>query len=231
MQTNPNDQTPSGLLLINKPEGITSFDCIRRLRRTLGMKKIGHAGTLDPAARGLMLLLVGSATKQAERFSKLDKTYVAEITLGATSTTGDREGELTKIPNSKFPIPNSKDINAVLAQFTGQITQTPSMYSAIKIGGQEAYKRARRGETVEMPSRVVTIYDIQVLSYEYPLLQIETRVSSGTYIRSLAADIGEKLGTGAYLSALQRTSVGDLLLGDAIELDAATIEDLIPVTP
>ncbi len=218
-----------GLLLINKPIGMSSFDCIRRLRRTTGVRKIGHAGTLDPAASGLMLMLFGTACKQAERFVKLDKTYIAEVTLGATSTTGDREGEITlKAQSSKLKAaPAMGDVRKAMSAFEGEITQIPSMYSAIKINGQEAYKRARRGETVEMPSRQVTIYDLKVIEYVYPKLNIEVSCSSGTYIRSLAADLGEALGTGAYLSNLVRSRAGDYSLDQAAELDNATTDRLI----
>lgn len=207
----------NGLLLVNKPAGITSFDCIRKLRRTTGVKKIGHAGTLDPAAHGLMLLLFGTACKQAQQFSKLDKTYIAQIELGKNSTTGDREGELTNISERQ---PDLEEIERTLKLFIGEITQTPSKYSAIKIDGQEAYKRARRGEEVTMPSRQVTIDSIDLLTYNYPYLEISADVSSGTYIRSLAEDIGEVLGTGAYLADLIRTSVGEYDLKDAVELDS-----------
>lgn len=210
----------NGLLLVNKPAGITSFDCIRKLRRTTGVKKIGHAGTLDPAATGLMLLLFGSACKQAQQFSKLDKTYIAQIELGKNSTTGDREGELTDVNNRE---PDKEEIERTLKLFMGEITQTPSKYSAIKIDGQEAYKRARRGEEVVMPSRQVKINSIDLLSYKYPYLEISADVSSGTYIRSLAEDIGIELGTGAYLTALERTSVGEYDLKDAVELDSNSI--------
>ncbi len=207
----------NGLLLINKPVGISSFDCIRRLRRTTGVRKIGHAGTLDPAAEGLMLMLFGTACKQASKFSKLDKTYLAEITLGATSTTGDREGVITA--DRRQQTVDRVEVEAVLGQFVGEIAQTPSIYSAIKINGQEAYKRARRGEAIEMPSRLITVYSLQFTTYDYPLLKIEAHVSSGTYIRTLAQDIGEKLGMGAYLSALTRTRVGKYTLEQAVELD------------
>jgi tRNA pseudouridine55 synthase len=212
----------NGLLLINKPIGITSFDCIRRLRRSTGVKKIGHAGTLDPAASGLMILLFGSACKQASQFSKLDKTYVAEITLGATSTTGDREGIITPViaSEARQSQPTEQELRDALAMFVGEITQTPSIYSAIKVAGKEAYKYARKGQQVEIPSRKVTVYSIKLLEYKYPIVRIEAKVSSGTYIRTLAQDIGYKIGTGAYLSALERTSIGSFSLDQVIELDS-----------
>jgi tRNA pseudouridine55 synthase len=211
----------NGLLLVNKPVGITSFDVIRQLRRLTGVKKIGHAGTLDPLASGLMLMLFGTACKQAQTFSKLDKTYLGELTLGFTSTTGDAEGE--KLVGSGR-VPTLAEIEGAAQQFKGEITQTPSQYSAIKINGTEAYKLARAGKTVEMPSRQVTINALRIVTYDYPKVTFIADVSSGTYIRSLAADIGEVLGTGAYLSGLQRTVVGEYQLAQAVDLTDATPE-------
>ncbi|HSX01239.1 MAG TPA: tRNA pseudouridine(55) synthase TruB [Candidatus Saccharimonas sp.] len=207
-----------GLLLVNKPLGMTSFDVIRRLRRQTGVRKIGHAGTLDPMASGLMLMLFGTACKQAQSYSKLDKRYVGEVTLGRTSSTGDREGELTPVSER---VPDAEEVAAALVKLTGQITQTPPAYSAIKINGREAYKRVRAGETVVMPSRTVTVYENQLLRYDYPVLELDSRVSSGTYIRTLAEDLGQLLGTGAYLSGLVRTEVGDYTLDEAVVLDEA----------
>jgi tRNA pseudouridine55 synthase len=219
---------PSGLLLIDKPAGITSFDIIRKLRQATGVRKIGHAGTLDPAATGLMLMLFGTATKQASKLSGLDKTYMAEMTLGVTSTTGDREGELTAASERQ---PMQEEVEAALRHFVGDITQTPSQYSAIKVGGVRAYKLARAGKDVTMPRRQVTVYDIKLLDYGYPIVRFEAKVSSGTYIRSLAEDIGQELTTGAYLSALQRTQVGDYQLSQASPLDAigSANFNLIPI--
>jgi tRNA pseudouridine55 synthase len=206
----------NGLLLVDKPLGITSFDVIRHLRRQTGVRKIGHAGTLDPLATGLMLMLFGTACKQAMSLTKLDKRYSAELTLGANSTTGDAEGD--KLPVSDIK-PSKEDVLDALAQFRGEITQIPSIYSAIKINGQEAYKHARAGRSVEMPSRQVTVYELELISYDYPIVKLEAKVSSGTYIRSLAEDLGAALKTGAYLSRLVRTEVGEYKLADAIQLE------------
>jgi tRNA pseudouridine55 synthase len=208
------------LLLVHKPLGISSFDVIRVLRRQTGVRKIGHAGTLDPLATGLMLMLFGSACKQAERLTKLDKRYIADITLGSESTTGDNEGK--KLPVSDR-VPSKSEVENALVQLTGQITQTPSMYSAIKINGKEAYKRARAGETVVMPSRQVTIHENVLINYEYPTMSLSSKVSSGTYMRTLAQDLGKLLGTGAYLSGLMRTEVGDYSLDNAVQLDSADV--------
>ena len=210
-----------GLLLVNKPVGITSFDVIRRLRRSTGVRKIGHAGTLDPAAGGLMLMLFGAGCKQAMRLTKLDKRYVADIRLGTSSTTGDREGELTAVSDR---MPKPAEVEAALRELTGEITQVPPAYSAIKINGREAYKRVRAGEQVEIPARQVTVYENRLVKYEYPNVEIDARVSSGTYIRTLAEDLGKLLGTGAYLNGLSRTEVGEYRLEDAVELEGADSE-------
>lgn len=207
-----------GLLLVDKPLGISSFDVIRALRRQTGVRKIGHAGTLDPLATGLMLMLFGKACKQAERLTKMDKRYIAQITLGANSSTGDGEGEKTPVSDA---VPSRSDIEAALIKLTGEISQTPPVYSAIKINGKEAYKRTRAGETVEIPSRQVTIYENVLITYEYPVLELSSKVSSGTYIRTLAEDLGRLLGTGAYLSGLVRTEVGEYSLDEAVVLDEA----------
>jgi tRNA pseudouridine55 synthase len=206
------------LLLINKPKGISSFDVIRRLRSITAKTKIGHAGTLDPLASGLMLMLLGDTTKQAAAFSGLDKTYIATVALGGVSSTGDSEGLLSDGSDRR---PSLEELERVLATFVGTITQTPPVYSAIKIAGREAYKRARAGETFEMPKRHVTVYKIRLLDYKYPEVKIETEVSSGTYIRTLAEDIGAALGTGAYIAELTRTAVGDFLLSQSLDLNQA----------
>lgn len=208
----------NGLLLVNKPVGISSFDVIRALRRQTGVRKIGHAGTLDPLASGLMLMLFGTACKQAQGLTKLDKRYEAVARLGMTSTTGDEEGEKA---SGTDRVPTPEEVAAVLKELTGELTQVPSAYSAIKINGQEAYKRMRAGEEVVMPSRQVTVYENTLQEYVYPSVSFEAHVSSGTYIRSLAQDMGDKLGTGAYLTGLVRTQIGNYFLSDAVILDEA----------
>jgi tRNA pseudouridine55 synthase len=200
----------NGILLVDKPEGWTSHDVVAKLRGIIKFEtgqriKIGHTGTLDPAATGLLVLVLGSYTKRAGEFSKLDKVYEAELTLGVTSSTGDKEGKLEKISDEQ---PEKTAVEAVLARFEGEILQKPHIYSAVKINGQRAYKAARAGKTVEIEPRPVKIYGITDVNYDYPKLSFTCSVSSGTYIRSLAEDIGQALGTGAYLSALRRTQVG-----------------------
>lgn len=206
-----------GIILVDKPPNMSSFGVVARVRRQLSQHyghkmKVGHTGTLDPFATGLMILVVGNECKNADKYSKLDKTYNATIVLGQTSTTGDPEGEIERVSDKKVAHP---DIEAVIEQFRGTIAQTPPAYSAIKINGQRAYKLAREGKSVDMPERQVTIHSLEITNYEYPYLQIETHVSSGTYIRTLAQDIGEKLGTGAYCSELKRTIIGKYDLRDA----------------
>lgn len=203
---------------MDKPAGISSFGVVARVRRYLTQQaghrvKVGHCGTLDPFATGLLILVSGKFTRRAGEFSGLDKVYSATIRLGATSTTGDPEGEITKHQVGK--IPALADIERVIADFTGEIIQTPPAYSAIKVNGQRAYRLARAGQEVDMPSRQVIIYWIRLVSYHYPDLVIETKVSSGTYIRSLAADIGQALGTGAYTTSLRRLSIGDYAVDKA----------------
>ncbi|MDO8512325.1 MAG: tRNA pseudouridine(55) synthase TruB [bacterium] len=211
----------NGFLLVDKPGGFTSHDVVAVARRMLKIKKIGHAGTLDPMATGLLILGVGSATKKLGNIIGLPKTYTAEITLSATSTTDDREGVINELQmmNDELRIPTNEEITMTIKKFIGEQQQVPPQFSAIKINGQCAYKKARQGETVELKPRTITIYDIKLISYEYPLINIETGVSSGTYIRSLARDIGQTLKTGAYLSKLERTSIGEFKLNDAVILE------------
>lgn len=214
-----------GILLINKPKGWTSHDVVAKIRGQLkgetGQKvKVGHAGTLDPMATGLLIILLGSYCKKAAEFSKLDKIYEAEIMLGADSTTDDAEGIITKKSARK---PTRQEIKAALDKFIGQIRQIPPAFSAIKVDGQRAYKLARQGKEVKMEPRKVQIYQITDLKYDYPKLSFITEVSSGTYIRSLARDIGETVRTGAYLSALHRTQVGQFDVKDALKIDSLTL--------
>lgn len=199
------------VLLIDKPAGMTSFGVVARLRRVLtqaaGKKvKVGHTGTLDPFATGLMIIVTGKKCREADTFTKLDKWYEAEIMLGEVSTTGDPEGELTRVSARQ---PSRSEIEAVLSTFVGEIKQRPPIFSAIKINGRRAYQLARQGQLVDMPERTVSIYALELVTYEYPRLVIRAHVSSGTYIRSLAVDIGQKLGTGAYCRQLRRQAIAE----------------------
>ncbi len=209
------------VLLVDKPAGITSFGVVARVRRKLseqlGKKaKVGHTGTLDPFATGLMIIVTGKECRNAANYSKLDKEYEATIILGQTSSTGDPEGEITSVSDIQ---PTRVQVEAALAQFTGEITQRPPMFSAIKINGRRAYDLARKGEVVEMPERQVTIYSLELIDYDYPAIRIRTHVSSGTYIRTLAEDIGSALETGAYCSELRRTKVAEFSVADATPVE------------
>ena len=211
---------PDQIILIDKPAGISSFGVVavvrRYLTRLLGRRvKVGHCGTLDPFATGLLILVSGRNTRRAGEFSGLDKVYQATIRLGARSTTGDPEGEITE---SHSKPPNLERIREVLSQFTGQIQQVPPSYSAIKVNGRRAYQLARAGKPVALSPRTVQVYSIELVSYSYPELTIKTKVSSGTYIRSLASDMGERLGTGAYTVALRRLSIGSYDVAQAHHL-------------
>ncbi len=209
------------ILLIDKPDQMSSFGVVARVRRVLSEKagkkvKVGHTGTLDPFATGLLILLVGKGTKRSNEFLKLDKWYEATIRLGAKSTTGDPEGEISVFD---VPEPDFEEVKKVVQSFQGKIQQRVPNFSAVKINGQRAYKLAREGKEVEMPVREVEIFQIEILDYKWPELKIRCHVSSGTYIRTLGEDIGEKLGVGGYLTQLRRTKVGEYSVRDAIFLD------------
>lgn len=220
----------SGRILIDKPAGITSFGVVARVRRVLKQKlnkkkiKVGHTGTLDPFATGLLVLLYGKETKNAMNLTKLDKVYEAEFTLGQISSTGDPEGEISK--SSNFQIPTIEQIqNKINRNFLGKIEQTPPAFSAIKIDGRRAYDLARKGADFKIPKRTVEILSFEILDYNFPILKVRTHVSSGTYIRSLAEDLGDKLGCGAYCSKLRRTKIANLDVSNAIKLEDLGIKD------
>lgn len=258
----------SEIILIDKPSGMSSFGVVARVRRVLTEEenqcrlavahqtgrlyqrvkrvKVGHTGTLDPFATGLLILLTGENTKYANNFLKLDKEYIATLRLGAISTTGDPEGKITELWHESSTseacvvtpikeqqdgdiggkteqkickIPNKEVVENCVEKFVGENSQKVPKYSAVKINGERAYKLARAGKTLDMPIRKIMIYELEVLNYEWPQLVLRTKVSSGTYIRALAEDIGEALGTGAYLTALRRTEVGQWQVRDAIPLE------------
>jgi tRNA pseudouridine55 synthase len=220
----------NGILLIDKPKGWTSFDAVNKVRRIIqysplnatGKKRfpVGHTGTLDPMATGLLVLLLGNYTKMAPGLTKLDKTYSVTMCLGQTSTTGDEEGEKTVASDAR---PLHDAIERTLQNYVGDTMQTPPSYSAIKVDGQRAYKLARAGKTPELKPRPVHIDKIVLTNYNYPYVDFVAAVSSGTYIRSLVEDIGKDLGTGAYMSGLRRLTVGKYRI-----IDAVSPEDLTP---
>ncbi len=253
------------ILLVDKPAGMSSFAVVARIRRILTEQmqedyvargltapkraKVGHAGTLDPFATGLLICLLGKGTKKAQEFLKKDKRYEATIKLGEVSTTGDVEGEISEyeflghrsphlslqggslssapvvaeIP--KNCIPEISSVNTIVQSFQGKIRQRVPAYSAVKINGRRAYELARKGVQVEMPEREVEIYEISVVDYEWPYLKIDCKVSSGTYIRALGEDIGKTLGVGGYLTELRRTEIGDFSVKDAVTLEELGIRD------
>ncbi len=216
-----------GILLIDKPADMTSFGVVARIRRVLTQAaskkvKVGHTGTLDPFATGLMIIVVGKECKNAGHYTKLDKVYEATIRLGQTSTTGDPEGDVAEINDT---VPSREDVEKVIAKFTGEIRQRPPIFSAIKINGQRAYKLARDGQEIEIPERSVTVHSLEITDYTYPELKIRTHVSSGTYIRSLASDIGLALGTGAYCTQLRRTEISEWSIDNAQTLAEFGVTD------
>lgn len=216
--------SPSGFLLVDKPIGPTSHDIVDVARRALRTRKIGHAGTLDPFASGLLILAVGKATKEISGFVGLDKAYEATLRLGARSDTMDRTGTVTEQP-ACAPVSQAA-FEAALANFRGAIDQIPPMYSAKKVGGRKLYELAREGVEIERKPVRVTVHELELVDYAWPIAQIHTRVSSGTYIRALADDIGTALGCGAYLEELRRTEVGPYHVKNAVRPDAITAEQV-----
>jgi len=224
---------PLGFININKPTGITSHGVAQKLKKIIGIRRIGHSGTLDPFASGVLVMAIGKATKLVEFLRKDDKTYEGVIRLGVTSDTYDSTGELTNTP-PPVPIPSGAQIESLLNQFTGEIEQMPPKFSAIKIKGTPAYKLARQGKEVALKPRPVTIHSLKMTEFRNPLIFVDIKCSARTYIRSLAHDIGQRLKTGAVLEALHRTQAGDFRIEKAVELDSITKENwrdyLLPVT-
>lgn len=213
----------AGLLLIDKPIGPTSHDVVGRVRRLANLRRVGHAGTLDPLAGGLLLLGLGPAARFLEYLVGLDKTYETTIRLGQSTTTYDAEGEVT----AERPVNSTlADVTAALDAFRGPLRQRVPSHSAVKRDGRPLYEHARRGETLDLPERAVVIYTLDLLAYEPPLLTLRVVCSSGTYIRSLAHDLGAALGCGGHVAALRRTAVGRFAVAEAIPLDALTPEAL-----
>ena len=208
-----------GLLLVDKPALLTSHDVIRQLRRLTGIRRIGHAGTLDPLATGLLLVCVGRATRLLEYLLDQPKSYEAVVRLGQRTDTFDAQGAIIAeaVVNA-----SAADIGHALEKFRGTILQRAPIYSAIKRDGQPLYKLARQGVAIERPEREVTIYDLALRSWESPYLELELTCSSGTYVRSIADDLGEVLGCGGHIIGLRRTAVGTFVIGEAAPLDSFT---------
>jgi len=209
-----------GIIIVNKPQGWTSFDVCAKIRGLSKTKKVGHSGTLDPNATGVLPIFLGKATKSIQRFMSGDKGYIAEMTLGIRTDTLDADGAI--MSNDKCQMTNDGNITELLKKYTGEILQTPPMYSAVKIAGKRLYKLARKGVTVKREPRKITIYSIKLLNFEAgdnPKVTIEVMCSKGTYIRQLASDMGDDLGCGAHLSKLMRTYARPFHITQAVNMD------------
>lgn len=212
-----------GVVLLDKPEGISSQTAVTLVKRAFDAEKAGHTGTLDPMATGLLPVCLGEATKYSQDLLNADKTYLATIRFGEKTTTGDAEGEVIEVREADFDVTDQKQLDVKLEQviqrFTGEIEQVPPMYSALKRDGKPLYEYARAGETLERVARKVTIHSLKWVKVDWPMAQLEVSCSKGTYVRTLAEDIGEFLGAGAHLTGLRREKVGHLSLGHGITLD------------
>ena len=222
------DRFATGVLNVNKPAGETSFSVVNRLRRLTGAHKVGHAGTLDPLATGVLPILFESATRLAEFALQLEKTYVADVQLGFETPTDDAESEPEAVGDPSHL--SAADVEAALRGFVGKILQQPPAYSAVKVEGTRSYRLARGGDTSRPPAREVEVYAAAITDFTPgpdAVARVEVRCSSGTYLRSIARDLGEKLGVGAYLGRLVRTAYGPLTLDGAIDLESLTTADAV----
>jgi tRNA pseudouridine55 synthase len=217
--------SPCGFLNVNKPQGITSRRALDRVGKVLGKAKLGHAGTLDPLATGVLVLCVGAATRLVEHVQRLAKTYRTTILLGARSDTLDADGQIVATPGAVAPA--EEQVRLAVAAQCGTIAQTPPAFSALKVAGQRAYRLARAGSAVELAARDVQIHRIEVVSYEWPRLALEIDCSSGTYIRSIARDLGEALGCGGLVETLMRTRIGPFRLEDALGIEQITAQSVL----
>ena len=208
-----------GIILVNKPEGATSHDVVDFIRKRFRIKKVGHAGTLDPMATGLLIILLGSFTKKSLSFSSLDKEYEAIMRLGISTDTGDKEGNVLEERDPGLFSESIKNIDDILSCFQGSIMQVPPMFSAKKVNGKKLYELARRGVSIKREPVSIVIKEIKRLSKDGPLVKIYVKCSKGTYIRQLAHDIGEKIGCGAHLVGLERIGIGDFSVRDALSAE------------
>lgn len=221
--------SPEGVLVVDKPAGMTSHDVVDEVRRRLSTRKVGHAGTLDPDATGLLVLGLGRATRLLSYAQQTPKRYRAVARFGATTTTQDASGEI--IAQRPAPI-DAATVKAALPAFTGAISQIPPMVSAVKVGGERLYAKARRGEQVERTARAVTVYDFGLVDFtpgDKPLATLDVSCSAGTYVRTLVHDLGEKLGCGAHLASLRRTETAGFTQEDAVALQTVGPEHLRPL--
>src|SRR5262245_10022337 len=213
-----------GLLNINKPRGKTSRWAVDQIKRLVRPDKVGHAGTLDPLATGVLVVCIGAATRLVDYVQQLPKRYRAEFLLGCTSPTEDVDGELYELTGP--PIPARAEIEQAAAKFVGEILQRPPVFSALKVSGRRAYELARKGRTVELQPRKVTIHRLELVDYAYPRLALDIECSSGTYVRSLGRDLAESLGTGAVMSALVRIAIGNFRLEESVHPEMLTGDHL-----
>lgn len=213
-----------GVLNLNKPSDVTSRDVVNVVQRLVKPAKVGHAGTLDPMATGVLLVCVGGATRLISMLQKAPKTYIAEFTLGQRSDTDDSTGNVECVAVETPPVREA--VETALQSFVGEIEQVPPAYSAVKVSGQRAYAKARRGEEVQLSAKRVTVHRIQILHFNWPVMTVEIECGSGTYIRSIARDLGEQLGCGGLMSALQRVRIGQFSVGNATNPDDITKENL-----
>ncbi|MFG0335132.1 MAG: tRNA pseudouridine(55) synthase TruB [Maioricimonas sp. JB049] len=213
-----------GLLSINKPTGITSRDVVNVVQNLVRPAKVGHAGTLDPLATGVLIVCVGPATRLVQYIQELPKQYRAQFELGKRSDTDDTEGAVEDIPDA--PVVSREQLDALLPQFVGRIEQTPPVYSAIKVKGQRAYQRARAGKPVELKPRPVTVYRCELTGFNYPCFSLDVECGAGTYIRAIGRDLGAALNSGAVMTALQRSGVGPFDVSSAVNLDEIDADTL-----
>lgn len=206
-----------GFLICNKPRELTSRDLVNIVQRRIRPTKVGHCGTLDPLAEGVLVLGVGPAVRLTSFVQECPKRYIAAFRLGASSATGDLENGYDEHPD--LAVPNLQQLQQAAVSLVGDIQQTPPAYSAIWVDGQRAYQRARRGEQVDMPQRTVTIHQLEIVSYDYPNVLLDITCGSGTYIRSLGIDLAKAVGSIAVMTALQRTAIGPFLIEDAISVE------------
>lgn len=207
----------NGVLIVDKPKGYTSHDIVNIIRKSLNIKKVGHTGTLDPNATGVLPILIGDATKISKYLIEHDKSYIAELKLGKSTTTGDSEGE--KIEEKEVPKISKAELEAVLQSFKGKQTQIPPIYSSIKVNGKKAYEYARQGKEIELQPREIEIYDINQISLEKDTITFKVSCSKGTYIRVLCEDIAKKLNTVGHMSNLKRTQVDKFNIENAITIE------------
>lgn len=218
----------NGLLVVDKPLDWTSFDVVAKVRRLLNVKKVGHTGTLDPKASGVLVLCIGKATKLAQKLTGLDKEYEGEITLGGISTTDDSEGEITENKSAE-PVPITL-VEEALNSFVGTFDQMPPQFSAKKINGKKAYELARAGKKVDLKLANVTVHQLELLDYKWPKVKIKLHCSKGFYVRALARDVGEKLGVGGYLTGLKRTRVGHFTIEESVSIEQVDEKRVLPMS-